>query len=198
MTFESLALPAVIWVALTSLVLLTSWDWRWCMLALGAQYVGVFILVASDWPIPLAAVKLVAGWMATAVLGMGAASVPVGWQEAQQVHPSGFWFRVLAAGLVGLVVISVAPGVSAWIPEVDQEIAWGGLVLIGMGLLQLGLSTHPLRVVMGLLTVLAGFEVLHAAVESATLLAGLLAVVNLGLALAGAYLMVAPEIEDNE
>jgi hypothetical protein len=44
-------------------------------------------------------------------------------------------------------------------------------------------------VVLGLLTFLSGFEVLYAAMESSSLVTGLLAVVNLGLALAGAYFL---------
>jgi hypothetical protein len=43
--------------------------------------------------------------------------------------------------------------------------------------------------VIGLLTVLAGFEILYAAVESSILVTALLAVVNLGLALAGAFFL---------
>jgi hypothetical protein len=50
--------------------------------------------------------------------------------------------------------------------------------------------------VLGLLTVLSGFEILYAAVETATLVAGLLAAINLGLALVGAYLLAAPSLED--
>jgi hypothetical protein len=58
-----------------------------------------------------------------------------------------------------------------------------------MGLLHLGISAQPFRVVLGLLTVLAGFEILYAAVESSTLVAALLSAINLSLALAGAYLV---------
>jgi hypothetical protein len=79
---------------------------------------------------------------------------------------------------------------------VEMEQVWGGLILIGIGLLHLGLTAQPLRVVLGLLTVLSGFEILYAAVESATLVAGLLAGVNLGLALVGAYLLVSPGLEE--
>ena len=45
------------------------------------------------------------------------------------------------------------------------------------------------KVIVGLLTVLAGFEILYAAVESSALVTALLVVVNLGLALAGAFFM---------
>jgi hypothetical protein len=72
------------------------------------------------------------------------------------------------------------------------------LILIGIGLLHLGLTAQPLRVVLGLLTVLSGFEILYAAVETATLVAGLLAGVNLGLALVGSYLLTSPSLEGDE
>ena len=69
---------------------------------------------------------------------------------------------------------------------------------MGMGLLHLGLTNHPFRVTLGLLTVLSGFEILYAAVETSTLVAGLLAGINLGLALVCAYLLVAPLLEEPE
>ena len=65
----------------------------------------------------------------------------------------------------------------------------GAMLLIGMGLLHLGVTTRPLRVLLGLLTTLSGFELLYAAVENSVLVAGLLALVTLGLALVGAYLL---------
>ena len=67
----------------------------------------------------------------------------------------------------------------------------GSLLLIGMGLLHLGVTDHILRVIIGLMTVLAGFEILYATVEGSILVAALLAVINLGLALAGSYLLIA-------
>jgi hypothetical protein len=47
-------------------------------------------------------------------------------------------------------------------------------------------------VTLGLLTVLGGFEIFYAAVEDSTLVTGLLAGVDLGLALLGAYLISLP------
>jgi hypothetical protein len=38
---------------------------------------------------------------------------------------------------------------------------------------------------------LTGFEILYAAIESSILVAGLLAVINLGLGIAGSYLLIA-------
>ena len=58
-----------------------------------------------------------------------------------------------------------------------------------MGLLQLGTTTQILRVILGLLTTLSGFEILYAAMEGSILVAALLVVINLGLGLVGAYLL---------
>ena len=69
------------------------------------------------------------------------------------------------------------------------------MLLIGMGLLNVGLSSQTLTSILGLLSIFAGFEILYAAVEASTLVAGLLATINLGIALVGAYLMVVPQLE---
>jgi hypothetical protein len=56
-------------------------------------------------------------------------------------------------------------------------------------LLQLGITLHPIRVILGLLTTLTGFEILYSTIENSILVSGLLAVVTLGLALTGSYLL---------
>ncbi len=216
--FDMLALPSVILVTLTSLLLLTISEWRLNIIALGLQYIGVSLLVALSWPVEMAVTKLVAGWMSGAVLGMAMTTFPA----LRQSHPenpemavlpadepaaeqpatgylaAGSLFRILAAALLGLTVLSIAPTLPEWFPGITLTQAWGSLVLIGLGLLHLGLTANPFRTIIGLLTALSGFEILYAAVESSTLVAGLLAAVNLGLSLMGAYLVVAHTMEETE
>jgi hypothetical protein len=67
----------------------------------------------------------------------------------------------------------------------------GSLLLIGAGVVHLGVTSDTLNVILGLLTMLTGFEILYAAIESSILVAGLLAVTNLGLGIAGSYLLIA-------
>ncbi len=206
MDFQILAYPAVAWVSVTSLMVLLSRSWRNSMVDLALQYVGVFVLVALSWPLEMAVAKLVAGWMASAVLGIAASEAILAAAngqaskalETEQSWPASRLFRTLGASLVWLAVFSLAPKAAGWIPGVSLPQAWGGLILIGMGLLHLGLTAQPLRVVTGLLTALSGFEILYAAVESSALLAGLLAATHMGLALAGAYLLIAPSTSDVE
>jgi hypothetical protein len=65
-----------------------------------------------------------------------------------------------------------------------------------MGLLHLGVSNHILRVTLGLMTILSGFEILYATVEGSILVAAMLAIINLGLALVGSYLLIASNAEE--
>ena len=193
--FAAISIPAVLLIFITSLLLLLGKDWKWLIVALSLQYVGVFLLVMLSWPLEMAVVKLVTGWMAGAVLGVGVAIVPIPWTEEDKFWASGRWFKLFAAGLVTLVVISSATTIAAWLPGVGLEIVLGSLVLIGNGLLIVGLTSHPFRLTMGLLTLLAGFEILYAALQVSALVAGLLAGVNLSLALVGAFLILVPSME---
>jgi len=84
----------------------------------------------------------------------------------------------------------MAPPIAGWISNIQLEQVVGALILIGLGLLHLGFTAVPFRIILALLTVLSGFEIIYAGVEKSTLVAGLLAGVNLGLAMVGAYLLV--------
>jgi hypothetical protein len=82
-----------------------------------------------------------------------------------------------------------------WFLGATDQQALGGLILLGLGLLQLGLSREGIRIVIGLLTVISGFEILYATLEASVLMTGLLAVLNIGIAFTGAYLLLASYLE---
>ena len=178
----------------TSLVLLIGLGWRGTQIALSVQYLAVFWLVTLSWPIGMAAVKLVVGLMASAVL---ATTQPgIGSDKPSSAPLSSRVFKTLAALLVWIVVFSISTAVMD-LAHVSQATSLGSLLLIAMGLLQMGMNRQSARVVIGLLTFLAGFEILYAALESSVLVAGLLAIINLSLALIGAYMAAAPTMEQD-
>jgi hypothetical protein len=181
----------VILILITSTGLLLVRDWRWSVILLAVQYFGMFILTLYHWPIGMASVKLVAGWMSAAILGMTRSGLPPQEAEETGIWPRGRLFRLFAAAMVLIIVAAVTPGVDTIMADAGYTITSGSLLLIGMGLLHLGITSYILRVVIGLMTVLSGFEILYSAVEGSILVAALLAVINLGLALVGAYLLVA-------
>lgn len=182
---------AVFFLFITCTGLFMSRDWRWLLGILAAQYIGVFWLTYAHWPIAMATVKLITGWMACTALGMTQVN-----RIQDSVHettwPQNWLFRMVAVSIVGLASLALAGRASAWL-GMDLSTTWGSILLMGMGLLYLGITAQPLRIVTGLLTLLAGFEILYAAVENSALVAALLAVVNLGLALVGTYVINAAE-----
>lgn len=202
MNIEPFAFPALVLLMLTSTALLISQGWRWTVITLAVQYFGAFVLTLLSWTAGMAATKLISGLIACAVLWIAVAEAgsirTFGWKELDRSWPSGRIFRVLAALLVLLVVPSIASEVTGLVPAISLPQAWAGLFLTGLGLMHLSFTAHPLRVVAGLLTILSGFEIIYAAVESSLLVAGLLSMTNLGLAFAGAYLILAPLIEETE
>ena len=184
---QQIPLIAMVVLVITTLFLLLSQNWQLNILVLALQFLAVFALTTLVWPFGLAAVKLVAGWMAGAVLGASQPD-PALVEDPQAVGSATFVFRLLVAVLVWVLVLTSTPVITEIVP-LPFPLITGAMLLIGMGLIHLGMTTRPLRVLLGLLTTLSGFELLYAAVENSVLVAGLLAVVTLGIALVGAYLL---------
>src|SRR5262245_29448125 len=194
---SALAWFAVILLAVTSVGLLLARDWRWLIIFLSTQYFGMLILTLQHWPLGLASVKVVAGWMSAAILGMTRSGLPrEDRAEKSNVLPRGRLFRLIAAAMVLLIVSSFTPRVDVIMADAGFAVTSGSLLFVGMGLLHLGVSNHILRVTLGLMTALSGFEILYSTVEGSILVAGLLAIINLGLALAGSYLLIASNVEE--
>ena len=193
MNFPTISWGATLLLFALTLSLLLTRDWRWILALLAAEYIAVFWLTQIHWTVSMAAVKLVTGWMSATVLGITRSTLDPKLASAPDDNscPQGRFFRILTAMLIFLLVASAAPSIPKLLPGIGLPEVTGSLTLMTMGLLMLGLTTQPLRVVIGLLTLLAGFEILYAAVENATLVAALLAVINLGLALVGSYLLLA-------
>jgi len=194
----TIAWIAVIIIIITSAGLLIVRDWRWSIILLAIQYFGMFVLILQHWPVGMASVKLVAGWMSAAILGMTRSGLPTDEFDDESIWPRGRLFRLFMAGMVLMIVAAVTPGVDTVMADAGYAVTAASLILIGMGLLHLGITSYILHVVIGLMTVLSGFEIIYAAVEGSVLVAGLLAVINLGLALVGAYLLIAQSAPPEE
>jgi len=185
-------------MVITSAGLLLVRDWRWSIILLAAQYTGMFILTLQHWPVGMASVKVVAGWMSAAILGMTRSGLPGDALAEENMWPRGLLFRLFAAATVVLIVTVVTPVVDTIMADAGFPVTNGGLLLIGMGLLHLGITARIMHVAIGLMTVLSGFEILYSTVEGSVLVAALLAVINLGLALVGAYLLIASSPQETQ
>ena len=187
----------VSWIAVglilvTSTVMLINRDWRVSLGALAVQYAAAFWLVTRHLPFVMGSAKLITGWMVVAALGMTRLGLPTAENEKEDAFLlRGQWFRLILICIVALVAAGSTPRIEASIPGLGLQVIAGSLILIGAGIVHLGVTSDTLRVILSLLTLLTGFEILYAAVESSILVAGLLAVTNLGLGIVGSYLLIA-------
>lgn len=192
-----MAIDIISWIAVglilaTSTAILINRDWRLSLGALAVQYVAAFWLITRHLPFVMGSAKLITGWMVVAALGMTRLGLPSEEDERDESNlPHGQWFRVILVCIIALFTLGATPRIESAIPGLGWQVIAGSLILMGAGVVHLGLTSDPLNVTIGLLTMLTGFEVLYAAIESSILVAGLLSITNLGLGIVGSYLLIA-------
>jgi len=142
----------------------------------------------------LAGSKAISGWTACAILAFTKQSLP-GQEKILGPRSIGISFKILSVLLITVIVLAIAPQLSDWIFTISIDQSIGALLLIGIGLMGISLNSRILPIIIGLLSIFAGFEIIYAAVELSSLLAALLAVINLGIAMVGAYLILLPNLE---
>jgi hypothetical protein len=176
--------------------LLLSRDWRWSLASLAVQYLGVFWFVLTIWPFRLAVIKLLSGVIVCLALASTRENASF-IASPESSWPQGHLFRLLTAGLVLLTTAAITPQVSSWLGIGGKIAILTSLFLMGMGLLQIGITSQPLRVIVGLLTLLSGFEILFAFLEPSILVAAMLFLINFGMSITGVYLLGSEHLEES-
>jgi hypothetical protein len=106
----------------------------------------------------------------------------------------GLPLRLMAALLTAVLAVSLAlrnPLAVTGDALVSRDITIGTFGLLLLGLLNILLNENPLKVGIGLLSLLAGFEMFYTSVEPTLTIVGLLGMTNLIIGLAISYLTTA-------
>lgn len=189
---ETFRTAAVVILLLAAAINLVRRQWALNIVALGLQYVCIFLLIIEVRTPLLAAIKLVVGLMVSMMLYMTLFSS--GLIESLLLRrrlSSGEIFRgTIALLLVLISFLSASSLQQSAFPQSSQLLLTASLGLILFGLFQMGTINEPLYLVIGLLTFLSGFELLYASLEFSRVLEALFTAVNLSLALVGSYFIV--------
>lgn len=183
---------AVVGAAFTGVLLVVLDDRRWLTLALLAQYLAAGWLVADVLGMGVAGAQILGGLLVAVIVWL----TWVNLDRARQTIPSANGLMALRTfrWVVVLLVLFAAWGLGRrdWmgLPGLTSTGTLGATFLMLLGLLQASLYRAPMRAVLGILTLLSGFGIAYAAVESSLAVIALLIVVHLGLALAGSYLAI--------
>jgi len=182
-------------------------NWRLLILALGAQYLLLGLMLTRAVPLELAAVKALVGIIICPVLYITARRVKWGHldedEETEEDKPRSRLSWLISPGLpmrliitlLGVVLsLSLAlrnPLPIAGDPITSRDLTIGIFSLLLLGLLNAALNENPLKTGLGVLTMLAGFELFYTVIEPTLTIVGLLGLTNLIIALAISYLTTA-------
>jgi len=170
-------------LAAVGLMLVAS-DWRMRIAGLASIYLIGFIVIIQIWPVALASVKLISGWMGIALLSTSMLNSMN--QANSHRFTSEIVFRFLMAVLIWIVVAAIAPSINEWLP-IPYTNLYIGVSLMGSGLLFMSLTDDFIEIVLGLLTILAGFDIIYSSLEGSALVTGIYAFIIILICLLSGY-----------
>jgi len=171
--------------ALASIVfILVAADWRMRIAGLSSLYIVGFIVILQIWPIALASVKLISGLMGMALLSTSQLTVYS--SEESRPYTSVIIFRLLMAILFWIIISAVAQSINEWLP-IPYTNLYIGLSLMSSGLIMVGVMKRFFDTIIGLLTILIGFDIIYSSLEGSALVTGILALITILICLLSGY-----------
>lgn len=143
-----------------------------------------FILIVQIWPVALASVKLISGWMGTLLLGYTISSNPS--IQEEKLPLSLIIFRISAIGLIWVFLSMNVQNIMEWLP-IDYTYLFIGLVYVLTGMLSFNFQ-YPLDVIMGLIVFLTGFDLIYSSLEGSVLVTGIYGLIVILISLVGVFL----------
>jgi hypothetical protein len=182
---ESIAPVATILSGITAGVIIVSEDHRIRLGMLALQYICVTSLVGLNLPVNIAIIKLISGWLACILLGITITQMGQNKKNMRTgVLQKGWIFKMIAVLLVSTSAIGIGTFHFFDILGIQRVSIASTVLLVGLGILQLGLTEQPIGVGMGLLTIMSGFEILYSSLEPSLVIMALLASIHIGISMA--------------
>jgi hypothetical protein len=203
--------PAMAGLVLTALIMFLTSDWRLSLTALLVQYIFVGLALTRFIQAEVALVKILVGVLAVSILYLTARRVQeeAGSQQTVETSsrllglsirwgagPLGLPLRLLTVVLLTLGLVRLFTGYR--FPLAPADISFVVFWMGGLGIMGLALSGDPLRVATAMLTILAGFDLVFAALEPSLTIAGFWGALTLMAALAFSYLAMAHALNVNQ
>lgn len=151
----------------------------------------VFSINIQFWTFGFAVTKLITGIMAMLLLLI----TPTEKALPGGIAGIGRIFRALSLGMGILIILSTLSGTTQFL-SLNVEQTLPSLTILWCGFLMIAFSKDPFRIILGLLTLLTGFEIIYSSVERSLLINALLTAVYLLIAVIGSYLMMPASPEE--
>lgn len=183
-------------IFLAALGLITASQWRTRLAWLVAQGLAAFLLISQYWPWNAAAAAPLTLWGAAVILGLTLSRRQILLEDSTL---SGFQraFGSLATLFISLFLLSISYLQPDFLPGGNPLTLAGGLIALGNALIRFGLRETLFDHVLSLLSLINGFMILYAAIETSLLVNLLLSALTLGIALVGSYFLTRATEERN-
>jgi hypothetical protein len=157
-------------------------SWMYALIAFALETLGVGLLALQIAPVPVAVAKCIVGWLAVTILAITLSREKMVFTRTREgaIAPL---FRMALGILVFSSMLVLFPGLGGLFRDPPTGILLPSGFLIGIGLINLGMSEQPLRVALNLLVLLQGFELSYLWVEQSLLVLALLAIMDLSILL---------------
>jgi hypothetical protein len=187
---EALLSIGVFGLAITSSLLVLLDDRRLLVVTLAVQYTLTAAIQSVTLNMQIAGSKWLAGIAACLIFMLYLRNSDRLEMALERAIPFNRFFRTIAVLLILLVAVGISTVNLINLEGMDPGIGLGTAILVCLSFLHLGLCEEPMRVGIGLLTLLSGFEITYSFLEPSLTVVGLLAVVHIGIALVTGYLMM--------
>jgi hypothetical protein len=157
-------------------------SWPRVLASLAVQSLGVGLVAVQITLPPVAVAKVIVGWIAVALLAVTMPREKTSAAAGENSYVHAFFRFSLLLFLVSSL-FALLPQLGGVFQNPPAGVLFSACFLIGVGLMNIGLSEHPLRSGVNLLTVLQGFELGYLWVEQSLLVLALLAFTDLAIIL---------------
>jgi hypothetical protein len=171
-------------IFLSGAILILS-DWRWKMAGLAAIQLIGFILIVQIWPIALASVKLISGWMGVALMSATMASTSE--NTKSEIQTSARVFKLMQVAFSWIVIAASVEKLNSWLP-ISYTNLFVGLVFFFCGIFYFSQEHDINGVAIGLLIFLAGFDVIYSSLEGSALVTGIYGLIVILVSFISSYL----------
>lgn len=162
--------------------------------AYAAVVLMIFVINIQFWSFGFSLSKLLTSIMAMVILML---TNEHGNFENHKLPGTGKIFSAVGLAFAIILTIFTIGRTSSFLAIAPDQVLPSFFVLF-CGFIMLGISQQPFRIILGLLILLAGFEILYGSVEKSLLINGLLMAVTLLIAMVGSYLLTPVEKEAEE
>ena len=138
---------------------------RLMFISFGAVVLLLFSINVQFWSFGFALSKLLTGLMAMFILALTPGQEP----DVSPIIPgAGRIFTSVSFGFCIILVLFTINKITRFL-AISQDQSIPALLILLCGFILIGISQHPFRIIIGLLTMITGFEVLYSAVEQSLL-----------------------------